>query len=50
MQTKNRAPEFYEGQEAGRNGANDSDNPYPNGSDEAMDWFDGLSSVQDDNE
>ncbi len=38
--------EFYEGQEAGRDGANDADCPYPVGSDEAMDWQDGLAREQ----
>ncbi|MGF6575087.1 hypothetical protein ABH945_007216 [Paraburkholderia sp. GAS333] len=35
--------EREEGREAFRQGLNDADNPYPNGTDEAMDWFDGLS-------
>lgn len=43
---QNRSAEFYEGQEAGRDGANDADCPYPIGSDEAMDWQDGLASEQ----
>jgi hypothetical protein len=30
------------GREAFRRGLNDSDNPHPIGSDDAMDWFDGL--------
>jgi hypothetical protein len=30
------------GREAFRQGLNDSDNPHPIGSDDAMDWFDGL--------
>ena len=41
---------YNEGVEAGHNGDNDGDNPYPVGSDEAMDWQDGLSSVQNDEE
>lgn len=38
-----RTEAYEEGREAFRNGLTDADNPYPNGSDEAMDWFDGLS-------
>lgn len=38
-----RSEAYEEGREAFRLGLNDADNPYPNGSDEAMDWFDGLS-------
>lgn len=37
---------YFEGQEAAMDGLNDSDCPYPIGSDEAMDWQDGLASVE----
>lgn len=33
---------YEEGREAFRQGLNDSDNPYASGTDDAMDWFDGL--------
>jgi hypothetical protein len=36
-----RNDEYYEGQEAFRQGLTDADNPYPAGSDQSMDWFDG---------
>jgi hypothetical protein len=38
--------QYYEGQEAARQGLTDADNPYQIGSDEAMDWQDGLASQQ----
>lgn len=41
-----RSPEYYEGQEAARQGLNDADCPYPIGSDAAMDWQDGLASEE----
>lgn len=33
---------YDKGYDAGICGANDSENPYPIGSDEAMDWYYGL--------
>lgn len=39
-----KSEQFYQGQEAARNGAVDDDCPYPIDSDEAMDWYDGLTS------
>jgi hypothetical protein len=41
-----RSAEYEEGQEAARQGLTDADCPYPIGSDEAMDWQDGLASDQ----
>lgn len=38
-----RTDAYEEGREAFRQGLTDADNPYPNGTDESMDWFDGLS-------
>ena len=38
---------FCEGREAGLAGQNDGDNPYPIGSDEAMDWEDGRASIDE---
>ena len=37
-----RTAAYEDGREAFRLGLNDLDNPHPTGSDEAMDWFDGL--------
>lgn len=42
----NESKEFSEGREAGLAGLTDADNPYPIGSDEAMDWEDGRASVE----
>ena len=38
---------FSEGEEAGLAGQVDSDNPYEIGTDEAMDWEDGRSSMEE---
>lgn len=38
---------FEEGQEAARQGLTDADNPYPIGSDSAMEWEDGRSAWED---
>lgn len=38
-----RSDAYHEGQEAAIEGLQDCDCPYPIGSDEAMDWQDGLS-------
>lgn len=37
---------YFEGQEAARQGLTDADCSYPIGSDEAMDWQDGLASEE----
>jgi len=39
---------YLAGVDAGIAGATDADNPYPIGSDEAMDWEDGRSSTETD--
>jgi hypothetical protein len=42
-----RSPQYYEGVSAyEEEQAVDSDNPYPIGSDEAMDWEDGRSNAE----
>lgn len=41
---------YLECVDAGIAGATDSNNPYPIGSDEAMDWEDGRSSAETDEE
>ncbi len=38
--------QYFEGQEAARQDLTDADCPYPIGSDESMDWQDGLASEQ----
>ncbi len=44
---KNDSEAFIEGREACLGGQSDSDNPYPIGSDEAMDWYDGFTSYDE---
>ncbi len=43
-----RSKQYYEGRQAFFDGDNDLNNPYPIGSDEAMDWFDGLTDEEND--
>lgn len=44
---KNDSDAYIEGREARLGGQSDADNPYPIGSDEAMDWYDGFNSYDD---
>lgn len=46
-QETNEPDAFVEGREVGLAGATDADNPYPIGSDEAMDWEDGRASTEE---
>ncbi|QBX06743.1 hypothetical protein H1O16_gp330 [Burkholderia phage BcepSaruman] len=43
-----RSDEYYEGYEAFALGMTDADNPYAAGTDEGMDWFDGLADAEND--
>lgn len=40
-----RSEAYYDGELAGEEGMEDCDNPFPIGSDEAMDWYDGWFSA-----
>jgi hypothetical protein len=50
IMTNNEEDAYTRGVEDGNNNCEDSENPYPIGSDEAMSWYDGWSSTQFDND